>query len=151
MNIEFEYSYANGIATLIGFPVSSQSHNRLIAHRSLRDNLNDYFNFVKNNPFSLSEEGKMYRRRLLIKLGLGEKYGHTHNVPLGSFIAYDSNGEQVDLPTDDTVELDPDGHIYLNSYRNGIVKWNNVKKVYVHTYHHTNTELDIVKIDICEL
>lgn len=60
-----------------------------------------------------------------------------------SFIALDSNGKNVWLPTDEIVEV-RNGKLYLSSYEGGIVNYDDKLEKYVHSYHYRAQTLDIV-------
>lgn len=60
-----------------------------------------------------------------------------------SFIALDSNGEEVWLPTDEIVEV-KNGKLFLSSYQGGIVRFDNEKQKYIKSYYGSESELDIV-------
>lgn len=60
-----------------------------------------------------------------------------------SFIALDSNGEEVWIPTDEIVEV-KNGKLFLSSYQGGIVRFDNEKQKYIKSYYGSESELDIV-------
>lgn len=95
-------------------------------------------NLYKEN--SLLEE-KMYKNTIDKKEYITDL--SEYNGKEISFIALDSNGEDVWLPTDEIVEV-RNGKLYLSSYEGGIVKYDDELEKYVHSYHHRAETLDIV-------
>lgn len=104
-----------------------------------QDNLEKFVNPLVKEISKAQDE--MYKNIVLNKeyiTDLSEYNGKEIN-----FVALDSNGKKVCVPTDEIVSVE-NGKLCLSSYSGGIVRFDNEKQKYIKSYYQREIELDIV-------
>jgi phosphoenolpyruvate synthase/pyruvate phosphate dikinase len=104
-----------------------------------QDNLEKFVNPLTKQILELKD--KMYKNIVLNKEYIADL--SEYNGKEISFIALDSNGEDVWLPTDEIVSVE-NGRLYLSSYQGGMVRYDNEKQKYIKSYFRREEELNIV-------
>lgn len=104
-----------------------------------QDNLEKFVYPLTKQILELKD--KMYKNIVLNKEYIADL--SEYNGKEISFIALNSNGKDVCLPTDEIVSVE-NGRLYLSSYQGGIVRYDNEKQKYIRSYFQREEELNIV-------